>query len=348
MEESFKILCVEDDKDIREAISDILRDEGFIVIEAQDGKDGFKAFIENKPDLIISDIMMPSVDGYTFLKMVRDSKYKNNMIPFIFLSALGQKEKVVKGIDMSANDYLVKPIDFDILIAKIKEKLSNSQKINQIQVQNIDNIKNQVSHALPSEISSYLDSVISILQNLKQEPYGPYVHRRYLEDINRAYIESLKIKNVINESLDPFIIEKKLNVDEEIFSITNFLDNIVNNIPINVKDKIFYERSISKESNQLIKIDKKVLFEIIRIFIGSVIKIPNAKMKISLTYDVNENLVLIFYFEKDVGLDTVKYVIDEEKIQQLSVVVNCDFSIFNRSSAVYATLTIPNFRLIKK
>jgi DNA-binding response OmpR family regulator len=121
-----KILCVEDEQEIRENIAEILRDEGFEVFEAENGRVGFDSFLQNKPDLVVSDIMMPEVDGYALLKAIREGKnVKNNLVPFIFLTALGQKDNVVKGVNLSANDYLVKPIDFDLMIAKIKEKTEN-------------------------------------------------------------------------------------------------------------------------------------------------------------------------------------------------------------------------------
>ena len=91
-----KILCVEDEQDIRENIADILRDEGFEVFEAKNGKEGFDSFLKNKPHLVISDIMMPEVDGYGLLKLVREDKTsRNSTVPFIFLTALGQKDNVI-------------------------------------------------------------------------------------------------------------------------------------------------------------------------------------------------------------------------------------------------------------
>ena len=87
---------------------------------------GFDKFLQVNPDLVISDIKMPEMDGYNFLKLVRQNRnVRNNSTPFIFLSALGGKEDVLRGVELSANDYLLKPIDFELLMAKVKEKVSN-------------------------------------------------------------------------------------------------------------------------------------------------------------------------------------------------------------------------------
>ena len=77
-DKKIKILCVEDEIDIRSNIADILRDEGYEVFEAGNGYQGYESFIQEKPDLIISDIMMPELDGYGLLKLVRDTSGLKN------------------------------------------------------------------------------------------------------------------------------------------------------------------------------------------------------------------------------------------------------------------------------
>ena len=192
-DQKIKILCVEDEIDIRSNISDILRDEGYEVVEAENGYHAYELFIEHRPDLIISDIMMPKLDGFGLLKMVRDTTgLKNSAIPFIFLTALGQKENVLKGVNLSANDYLVKPIDFDLLIAKVKEKTENSKRIDDVHQGQISNLKNQISVMLPKDVFNYLDVITEISGNLKNEPYGPLPHRSYLEEIKKIYDQLLR------------------------------------------------------------------------------------------------------------------------------------------------------------
>ena len=110
---------------------------------------------------------MPELDGYGLLKLVRDTVgLKNSAVPFIFLTALGQKDNVIKGVNLSANDYLVKPIDFDLLIAKIKEKTENFQRVEEAHKNQIVNLKNQVSIVLPRDVFSYLDDENSNTQQV--------------------------------------------------------------------------------------------------------------------------------------------------------------------------------------
>ncbi len=105
-------------------------------------KEAVEIFLENKPDIVVSDIMMPGVSGYDLLKIIRENKnISNNNIPFIFLSALGEKQDLIKGIELNANDYLTKPVDFELLSAKIKEKYYNYQKLEISHNQDIQGIK---------------------------------------------------------------------------------------------------------------------------------------------------------------------------------------------------------------
>ena len=127
---------------------------------------------ENKPDVVVSDIMMPGVSGYDLLNIIRNNKnISNNNVPFIFLSALGKKEEMVKGIGLTANDYLTKPIDFDLLTAKIKEKYNNSKHIEDTHRDDIEGLKNQVSEIFllkPYWIYFTLNKVKYTIKNLKK------------------------------------------------------------------------------------------------------------------------------------------------------------------------------------
>lgn len=112
-----KILIVEDNKDLNEIIYNYLTMEGFDCIKAFDGLEGLNKFLENKFDLILSDIMMPLCDGYTFAKEVRE---QDENIPIIFMSAKDDKMAKKLGYKAGIDDYIVKPVDLDILTYKIK------------------------------------------------------------------------------------------------------------------------------------------------------------------------------------------------------------------------------------
>lgn len=348
-ERKIKVLCVEDEQEIRDTMAEILRDEGFEVFEAGNGKEGFDAFLRDKPDIIVSDIMMPELDGYGFLKMVRESKDKLNAVPFIFLSALGQKDNILKGVDLMANDYLVKPIDFDILIAKIKEKASNAMKVQKIHNAGIKNIKTQISSILPTEISSHLDTISQMLKILKEEPYGPFPHRRYAEDLNKIYMDSVKLKAAITNALDHNVIESKLNENEEIFSLSEFIEHAVTNLPEKLKTRVQFDRPYESEFLPKAKMDKAALVEVIKKIVAGVLKADEeSSIRISIMMDSLNQMALIFYLKSKLDVNGVRENIDCDKISQVTDSQGCSFKLAagSMSDEVNIVFSIPSYRLI--
>ncbi len=102
-----KILIIEDDKFLRELISQKLLKEGYVVNEAIDGEDGIKKTREDKPDLILLDLILPGIDGFEVLSQIKTDPSLAT-IPVIILSNLGQREDVEKGLKLGAVDYLIK------------------------------------------------------------------------------------------------------------------------------------------------------------------------------------------------------------------------------------------------
>ena len=102
-----KILIVEDDKFLRELIIRKLSEEEFDVVEAVDGEDGIKKIKEEKPDLVLLDLILPGIDGFEVLSKMKENSSLSS-IPVIILSNLGQREDVERGMKLGAVDYLVK------------------------------------------------------------------------------------------------------------------------------------------------------------------------------------------------------------------------------------------------
>jgi DNA-binding response OmpR family regulator len=124
-----KILCIDDEEDLRQDIVEELQDAGYEVLEASNGKEGLQAILDDEPDLVVSDITMPVMDGYELISTLRTNHTKYDEMPFIFLSALADKENVLKGMKTGSDDYITKPIDFDILLAKVETRLRQAGRM---------------------------------------------------------------------------------------------------------------------------------------------------------------------------------------------------------------------------
>ncbi len=120
------VLVVDDSKSIRRAISNRLQLGGLEVTEASDGKQALVCVYEKMPDLVLLDVVMPGMDGLTVIKILRNS-YSKLQLPVILVTSRSSTSEIVQAIDMGANDYVVKPVDFDILWARLTNQLMQKQ-----------------------------------------------------------------------------------------------------------------------------------------------------------------------------------------------------------------------------
>lgn len=124
-----KLLCIEDDAELLEIITEELADAGHTVLQAADGCVGLEMILKHNPDLVISDISMPGMNGYVLLKTLRNNHPDFAEMPFIFLSALADRDHVIDGLDLGADDYLTKPIDYEMLAVRVDSRLRQSDRM---------------------------------------------------------------------------------------------------------------------------------------------------------------------------------------------------------------------------
>jgi DNA-binding NarL/FixJ family response regulator len=123
-----KILVVDDDTTLRTALIRYLEKRGYLVQDAASGTEGLTSFEKDPPDLIVSDVLMPEMDGYEFCRRLRATRL-GQLIPFIFLSSKGEVEDRVQGHSIGADDYLIKPFEPRELLAKIEAQLERSRRM---------------------------------------------------------------------------------------------------------------------------------------------------------------------------------------------------------------------------
>ena len=118
-----RILCVEDDEETASLIAEALRDCGYAVERAADGDAGLTRILDWQPDLVLCDVRMPRMSGFELLQKVSAAGPAFAAIPFVFLTALGDREHELSGRRLGAEDYLTKPVDFELLAVVIENRL---------------------------------------------------------------------------------------------------------------------------------------------------------------------------------------------------------------------------------
>lgn len=163
-----KILLIEDNKEVRENIAEILELSKYQVFTAQNGKEGVELARKNKPDLIICDIMMPVLDGYGVLHLLSKNT-DTASIPFIFLTAKADKNDFRKGMGMGADDYITKPFDDTDLLNAIESRLKKSETLKSEFSKNVDGLNAFIKNAKGIEDLKKLPEKYSTKKYKKKE-----------------------------------------------------------------------------------------------------------------------------------------------------------------------------------
>jgi two-component system sensor histidine kinase/response regulator len=162
------ILVVEDDVALLEGVRDMLELAGYRVLTACHGQEALQVLETHpQPDLIISDIMMPRMNGYAFYEAVR-ARPEWVAIPFIFLTALGEKSDVRLGKQLGADDYIVKPFDEEDLLVAVNAKLRRSAQLQAAQEQQVSSLKHSILTMLNHEFRTPLTLVTSYTEMISE------------------------------------------------------------------------------------------------------------------------------------------------------------------------------------
>lgn len=152
------ILVIEDEHDLREEMVDLLLFEGFETLVAADGQDGIEVAFHHNPDLIISDVTMPNMDGYQVLEALqRDDS--TAAIPFIFVTARAERSFLRHGMELGADDYLTKPFTHSELLSAVRSRLGKEQKRQASLNSNLERARRNLVQRIAQEMRTPLVSI---------------------------------------------------------------------------------------------------------------------------------------------------------------------------------------------
>ena len=189
-----KILVIEDNEDIRENLLEILELAGYTALSAENGKRGIEIAEQFLPDLILCDVMMPVLDGYGTLSILR-KKIKTADIPFVFLTAKSEKNDFRYGMNLGADDYITKPFESNELLSVIELRLSKAEKIRQA----ADSGKG-IHHFIDvakgfEDLKTLADRHETRIFSKKSTIYIENTSPRYLYYIQRGKVKVFKVNN---------------------------------------------------------------------------------------------------------------------------------------------------------
>ncbi len=157
------ILCAEDQDSLRTDICDELREAGYGVLEATNGDETLRQIHAATPDLILCDINMPGPNGYEVLAEIRRQRPDLADTPFVFLTALSDAREVVEGKRLGADDYLVKPVDFDLLLATVEARLRQVRRMRDKAAREVNELRCAMARLRQQTSSRAFDSATRAL-----------------------------------------------------------------------------------------------------------------------------------------------------------------------------------------
>jgi putative two-component system response regulator len=199
------LLVVDDNEALREGLSEMLSFEGFTVVAAENGLEALEKMQVISPDLIISDITMPQMDGYGFFNAVR-AQPEWVTIPFIFLTARAEREDIMAGKNMGAEDYLVKPLSREELVTAVRARLARSRQLEMAQLQqayeasltalaNAIDLRDRYTRGHVERVTAYAMTIAACMEwpkwRIEQLRFGSILH-----DIGKIHIRETTLFKV--------------------------------------------------------------------------------------------------------------------------------------------------------
>ncbi|MGA1408216.1 MAG: hybrid sensor histidine kinase/response regulator [Prochlorotrichaceae cyanobacterium] len=193
------ILVVEDEYFIRQNLQQILEFSNYQVSLAEDGEQALSIALREKPDIILSDVKMPNMDGYQFLEALR-ANTSTQLIPVVFLTARTEREDQRQAMAMGADDYISKPFTPEELLGALEARLKKSAVSGQQQQEKIDEFCAQLSRTLPHELNTPLNGISSSIDFLISR-YSYFTRDEVLELLKVVQSSSQRLHRLIQNFL---------------------------------------------------------------------------------------------------------------------------------------------------
>lgn len=180
--EMFNILVVEDDKNLRKLITTYLQRNKYNTYEATNGEEALNVLDQSYIDLIVSDIMMPKMDGYELIKSLREAKYD---VPILIITAKSEIEDKKEGFLLGADDYMVKPIDIEEMLLRIQVLLRRSKSASEKKIQIGDLLLNynQLSVIKKDKVYNLAQKEFYLLYKLLSTPNTIFTRQELIEEV---------------------------------------------------------------------------------------------------------------------------------------------------------------------
>jgi two-component system, sensor histidine kinase and response regulator len=283
-----KILIIEDDKEVRETIAEIVENAGYKSIPVQDGQQAIHFLDLEIPDLVISDIMMPNINGYQVLNHIKEMSF-NPIVPFIFISARAEYADIREGMINGADDYITKPFRAKELIQAVETQLDKKEKFENKFEQICSNISTYIPHELITPIVAilgYPDMIMENFQSLSENEIGKM--------LSQIKVAGLRLNKTVNKFVRYTDIQSRLIMQSQEGGTKSSISHT--KVAINlVCQKIFAESEREKDiivnvDDAMVKIEHEDLEYIVEELLTNALKFSRIGSQILIKGKVEQNV----------------------------------------------------------
>ncbi len=300
-----RILIIEDNPQIIDNIQKILSLEGFYVIAAQNGAIGVQLAKEEHPDLILCDVMMPELDGFAVLKMLRRNSLTAT-IPIIFLTAKTSHNDVREGMELGADDYLTKPFTILELLKTISTRLEKQEIIKRESAVKLDSLRGNIAGYLPHELLTPLNGILG-MSELLLDDYESMTTKEAIDSIRVIYSCGQRLHRLARN----FILFSELETGAATSSSELWKDNpdrsdtknIISMAAYSCAKKVDREKDLELDLEDAIaKISSQHLTKIVEEIVTNAFKFSTTGNSVRLVSKVDENFFRLYITDQGRGM----------------------------------------------
>lgn len=292
---NYTLLVVDDTIDIQQIIALRLKMDGYTVVTANDGHQAFAILNNQKIDTVLLDIMMPDIDGFEVLQFIRH-KYSLSDLPVIMTTALGDRKHIVKALELGANDYITKPIDVPVLLARVAT---------QLQLRELSLLREEFVRVASHDLKNPLFSILLSIQMVEElVPVGAQMTPQANNLLSLVVSQTAEMQRIIDEFLDFQAVEDgKLVLHSEKINLNELVQEVV---ALNLHYATRKGQVISLELEEPmpeVRADPRRISQVISNMLSNAIKFsPNGPSKIVLRTRAGEQAVMFEVCDQGPGL----------------------------------------------
>lgn len=298
------LLIVEDDVHLLGGIKDILELDDYEVLTAQNGREALNVIDGTQPDLIVSDIMMPKMDGIELLKSVRE---RMSTIPFIFLTARGERSDIHRGRRLGVDDYLIKPFEAEDLLVAVESRLQRVKAYHAAAEGEVAGVKRNIVTILGHELRTPLTLVVGYAELLKDIDLEAMSHEELLAFLHGINDGADRLRRLIENFI--LLVEMETGDVGSTFEWRASTITDLERIVVAARDDVL--NSVQEQYNVNVQIadnlpairgDRDYLMNVFRELVDNAVKFSLEGSQIDITVTSDDNCVYVEVYDRGRGI----------------------------------------------